>query len=334
MKKIVAYVMALIMVTGLSGCVEKNNTVYDSGKINIVATTFPEYDWACNIVGEAEGIDVTLLNDSAVDMHSYQPTVDDIAIISNCDLFIYVGGQSDLWANDILGTDKSKNVKAICMMDTLGSGVKEEIIVEGMQEDHDHEEDHEHEDKELDHGHDDVELDEHVWLSLKNAKILCQSITTAISEIDPDNADIYQSNFDVYIAEIDKLDSEYQAVVDGAPNKILLFGDRFPFRYMLDDYGIEYFAAFPGCSAETEASFETVAFLSSKISELDLQNVITIEGSNQSIAKTIIDSSKKADVNVITLNSIQSISPSEISSGTTYLSLMQDNLEVLKKALS
>ena len=181
--------------------------------------------------------------------------------------------------------------------------------------------------------HEEKEYDEHVWLSLKNTKQLCNAIAEALEEIDPERADIYDANMVAYEEKLDDLDAQYQETVDNAKQKTLLFGDRFPFRYLVDDYGLSYYAAFAGCSAESEASFETISFLAKKVDELGLKNIMTIEKSDQKIAKTIIENTATKDQKILTLDSMQSTTSDDIANGETYLSAMEKNLEVLKEAL-
>ena len=206
-----------------------------------------------------------------------------------------------------------------------------------MQEEDEHDHDHEdgdHDDK--DHDHEDgeeKEYDEHIWLSLKNASKCVESIAEAVSEADPDNSSVYRKNADEYISRINALDAEYQSAVAAAPVKTLLFGDRFPFRYMTDDYGLTYYAAFVGCSAETEASFETITFLADKVDALSLDSVITIEGSDHRIADTVVNSTKKRNQKVLSLNSMQSVTSKDIENGADYIGIMKENLETLKDAL-
>lgn len=475
----------------------------DKDKFSIVTTTFPQYDWVRQILGDKiDDVELTLLMDDGVDLHSYQPTVDDIAKISTCDMFIYVGGESDTWVNNVLDTALNKDIIAINMVESLGDKVKEEEIIEGMEHDHGHSHeidandvhdrplsdwagtwatienalesgaldeyikhnaeesgndfevqkasyserwksefkefeitdssidfgnglteykyagykllesdsgssvwygfeaansssiprfiafnDHgtggsghdedEHDDHEDEHdtphfhlryGNESLEAltsienwsptfflsdatgeeiaeamsghshghesDEHVWLSLKNAEILATCIQKELATLDSENASTYAANLEDYTTKLTQLDNEYKSVVDNASNKTLLFGDRFPFRYLVDDYNISYFAAFSGCSAESEASFETVAFLSNKTDELNLKNIMVIENSDQSIAKTIIDNTSNKDQKILVMDSIQSVTSQSISSGDTYLSIMERNLEVLKEALA
>ena len=509
MKKMIPLFLVLTMVVGLlAGCGKKNAAETgesDSNKLSVVTTIFPEYDWVKEILGDkAESTDLTMLLDNGVDLHSYQPTADDIVKISDCDLFIYVGGESDKWVDDALKEATNKDMKVIDLLEVLGDSVKTEETVEGMQETehaHDHSkevstfEDHEVQDRSLSdwagswqsaypfaldgtlddafaamaeesemtadeyktyyqngyktditniniegdhiaftyedgkkvgsdykyigyyiqnwstgtkaamyrfeavdrtsgapiyiefndhmiesaapehfhirmsnesfdaivdpekswptffpadmtgedlcehmegHGHDhdhEEEADEHVWLSLKNAKTLVTAIADALQELDPDNKDTYAANTSAYIEKLSTLDGAYQSAVDSATRKTVLFGDRFPFRYLVDDYGLSYYAAFAGCSAESEASFETVSFLAKKVDELGLPCVLTIEGKNHKIAETIVENTAEKNQKMLTMDSMQSTTSEDVANGTTYLSVMEQNLGVLKEAL-
>ena len=326
MKKTIIILLISAIVMGLAfanGAVETSK-----GNLKVIATIFPQYDWIREILGDnPAGIEVRLLLDNGVDLHNYQPSADDIVAISTCDLFVYVGGESDEWVEDVLESSSNRNMKTVNLIDALGSLVKEEEIKEGMQaDDHEHEHEHEHEEE--------AEYDEHVWLSLRNAKVLCAAIESALETIDPANATVYRTNLDSYVGKLDLLDREYSDAVGGSSFRTLLFGDRFPFRYMVDDYGLDYYAAFIGCSAETEASFETIAFLVSKIDSLGLRNVMTIDGSDRKIARTIVENSRSKDLGILTLNSLQTVSASDVKQGISYLGVMQENLGVLKKALN
>ena len=501
MKKITALLLALFVLVGaLAGCGKQNDT-NKTDKLSIVTTIFPAYDWVRAILGDkAENAEITMLLDNGVDLHSYQPTADDIVKISDCDLFVYVGGESDGWVKNALKSAANRNMKVINLLEVLGDSVKTEETVEGMQEDghdhgHSHEEqltendikdrtlsdfagawkslhpyllngdldkfcqhraeededssttkdtylekykaswqcdaekisisgntitftygdgktvsaeytyagyqpkrndegeirsvryqfettsadapkyvqfnDHGHEPGEAEHfhiyfgndgfdalmsaktnpffvkdtlsvedildelmGHDHgEEADEHVWLSLKNAKTLVAAISDALQELDPGNKDTYAANASAYIEELSTLDGEYQSAVGGAAHKTVLFGDRFPFRYLVDDYGLSYYAAFAGCSAESEASFETVSFLAKKVDELKLPCVLTIEGKNHKLAETIVQSTAGKNQKVLTMDSMQSMTSKDAANGATYLSVMEQNLSVLKEAL-
>ena len=339
MKKILSILLILILSVGcLSACGSGRGS--GDGKLRIVATIFPEYDWVKSILGDrAADAELTLLLDNGVDLHSYQPTAEDILTISDCDLFIYVGGESDRWVEDALKNPVNKNRIVINLMDVLGGAVKEEEIVPGMQEeehDHDHEDGghDDHEDGDHDHDHEEgPEYDEHVWLSLRNAAVIVKSLSESIQKLDPDHAETYRKNTEDYLAKLSALDGQYKAAVEAASVKTLLFGDRFPFRYMTDDYNLTYYAAFVGCSAESEASFETIAFLSEKVDELSLRSVITIEGTDHRIAETIIRNTKTKDQQILVLDSLQSAKAEDIRNGVTYLSVMEKNLTVLKEAL-
>ena len=317
-------------------------------KLKIVATIFPEYDWVRQILGdEAKNADITLLLDKGVDLHSYQPNAEDIAKISECDLFLYVGGESDGWVKDALKEGKNPDRKVINLLEALGNNTKEEEVVEGMQaEEEEGSKDSEStaasqaaesqaagESTAESEAEECPEYDEHVWLSLRNAESICEVITEDLKSLDSAHAAVYEANLKKYTEQLDSLDQQYTDTVKAAANKTLLFGDRFPFRYLVDDYGIKYYAAFVGCSAETEASFETVSFLAKKMDELGLKHVMTIEGPNKKIAETIIQNTKDKNQDILTLNSMQSTTEQDIESGETYLGIMQQNLEVLKKAL-
>jgi len=343
-KKAISLIIAVLLIAGcLTACSSgSRQPAAETGKLQIVTTIFPEYDWVMNVLGDNPAkTDVTMLLDNGVDLHSFQPTAADILKISTCDLFIYVGGESDEWVDEALQEATNKEMIVINLLDVLGDAVKEEEVIEGMQEEeHDHDHEHEHEDEDdhnEDHDHEheegEAEYDEHVWLSLKNATVLVNSISDAIQKIDPDNAGSYKKNSAAYVEKLNTLDAEYQAAVSAASADTLLFGDRFPFRYLVDDYGLSYYAAFVGCSAETEASFETITFLAQKVNELSLSAVMTIEGTDHRIAETIVQNTQAKDQQILSMDSMQSVTAKDVESGTTYLSIMEKNLSALKDAL-
>ena len=247
--------------------------------------------------------------------------------IASVDVFIYVGGESDEWVDEVLEQSENKDLTVINLMEVLGDAAKEEEIIEGM------ECEEEEEGEEGEEGEEEVEYDEHVWLSLKDATIFVNSIEIAMETIDSANAAVYKANADAYISKLNELDKAYEEAVAEAPVKTLLFGDRFPFRYLVDDYGISYYAAFVGCSTETNASFQTVVFLAQKVDELSLKNVMTIEGTNHSIAETIIENTTDKNQKILVMDSMQSVTSKGVEEGITYLSIMESNLEVLKEAL-
>ena len=324
MKKTIAILLAVILSAGCLAACSFGKNPADDGKFQIVTTIFPEYDWVKAVLGENPGdAEVTMLLDTGVDLHSYQPTADDILKISTCDLFIYVGGESDAWVSRALSEATNKKMVVINLLEVLGDAAKEEETVEGMQEE-EHDEDHDEDEK---------EYDEHVWLSLRKAEVFVKSIADAVGKIDPDHADAYRANAEAYVAKLQALDARYQETVSAANVKTLLFADRFPFRYLTDDYGLTYYAAFSGCSAECEASFETITFLANKIDELSLPAVLTLEGTDHRIAETVIQNTKSKNLPILSLDSLQSVTAKDVRDGASYLSIMEKNLSVLKEAL-
>ena len=489
--------MSFAAASGCGNIAAADSATDDSEKLSIVTTIFPEYDWVREIMGDkAQNADLTMLLDNGVDLHSYQPTADDIIKISDCDLFIYVGGESDEWVDDALQNATNKDMKVINLLDVLKDNIKTEEAVPGMQAEEGHNHgvadfaDSDVQDRSLsdwdgewqsvysyvldgtldpviekkaesgtktaeeykeayiasyetdierisidgntitytrkdgtstatydskgfyirhkddgskqvrykyqkvsgdadaptyivfsDHNissaepehfhlyfgedgfdslveegkhfptfypasltgaeiademleHEEKEYDEHVWLSLKNAETLVGAISNALQEIDLDNKDTYAANSDAYVKELAALDADYQAAVDAATYKTVLFGDRFPFRYLVDDYGLNYYAAFAGCSAESEASFETISFLAGKVNELNLPCVLTIEGTQHKIAETIVQNTAQKNQKILTMDSMQSTTSEDVKNGETYLSIMEQNLDVLKEALN
>lgn len=326
-KAIMLALAALLAAVCLSACGQKAALPAEAdGKLRIVTTIFPEYDWVMQVLGDrAEQAEVTLLLDKGVDLHSFQPSVGDLAKLSSCDLFLYVGGESDKWVSDALQGAANKNMVVINLLETLGAAAKEEELVEGMQG--------EAAEADEDEAETGPEYDEHVWLSLRNAAVFVRRIAQALTELDSDGAADYQRSAAAYLEKLDALDRAYADAVSGASRRTLLFGDRFPFRYLTDDYGLDYYAAFVGCSAETEASFETITFLAQKTDALSLPAVLTIEGADHRIAETIIQNTQSGNQKILTLDSMQATTAKDIQSGASYLSIMEGNLAVLKEAL-
>lgn len=313
MKKLFAVIFAaVLMLCAFCGCGETD----DSQGLKVVCTAFPQYDFAKNILKDTD-FTLTLLTENGEDLHSYEPTAADIIEIGTADLFIYVGGTSDEWVEDILKSANNPALETLAIMDCVSILYDEEI--NSMH--HHHEDEHLHE----------AQKDEHIWLSLENAAAITEAISTKLCEIDEKNSAAYSANTDAYIAQLDSLDAQYRNVVDSAKRNVLLFADRFPFRYLTESYGIEYYAAFSGCSSESEASFETMASLINKTKELSLPIILTIDGSDGSLAKTVCS---ETGAETRTLDSCQSISKTDIENGTTYLGIMTSNLEVLKEALN
>ena len=315
-------------------------------KVTVVATIYPQYAWLKEILGNhAESMGLTLLIKNGMDLHSYKPSAADIATIAKADMVVYVGGESDEWIGKALEATPNEKRVIVNLLEALGDRVKEEEIVEGMQAEEEEQSDSastslradgeaiQNEGHEHHHHEEEVENDEHVWLSLKNAEILVNALAQAVSKLDTVNANEYSANAAAYVAKINELDESYRVMVAGATHKTVLFGDRFPFRYLVDDYGIKYYAAFVGCSAESEASFETVAFLANKMDSLALPAIFSIDGSDAKIAQAVLAASKKSkEAQVLTLNSMQSIKAAQMDS-LDYLGMMRENMEVLKKAL-
>ena len=317
MKKFIALVMAFVLCLSVfAGCASGTAEKSKKEKFKITVSIYPVYDWMKNITQDAEDVELNLLVGNGTDMHSYQPTADDMVGIAESDMFVYVGGESDKWVGDAMnGIIQPDKTEAVSLLDALGDRAKTEEAVEGMQR-----EDEEDEEE---------AADEHIWLSLKNAEALCKALCDKLQKADEKNADVYSKNTEDYTEKLKKLDAAYTEALSSKKHDTLLFADRFPFRYFVDDYNLKYYAAFAGCSAESEASFETVAFLSDKLRELSLPAVLTIDGSDQKIAKTVVETSG-SDASILTLNSMQS---ETADSGDTYLSVMESNLEILKKAL-
>ncbi|MBQ7995612.1 MAG: zinc ABC transporter substrate-binding protein [Bacilli bacterium] len=291
------------------------------GRINIVCTIFPEQEWVSAICEGVEGINVDLILKGASDVHSYQPSVNDIAKIVKSDLFVYVGGESDEWAERVVNENNLGEEKTYDLLESLGERRKEEEEKEGMEED---EKEHEHEHEEGE------EYDEHVWNSLQNASIFVQDIATKLSLIDPENKDIYLANAKEYIASINALDATYKSLLSNPPHDTLVFADRYPFLYLLNDYGLDYYAAFKGCSTDTNASFETVIFLAKKVDELGLDNIIITSSSDGRVASSVKTNTKTKDQKILVMDSLET----KPQKGGTYLSIMKDNLDILVEASS
>lgn len=326
-KNLIIILMLCLFICTMFGCSKEagnsSSEGENSAKLSVVCTTFPQYDWVREILGDqADNVELTLLLDDGVDLHSYQPTAEDIAKIADCDVFIYVGGESDGWVEDALAEATNKDMQVINLMEVIGDSAKEEEVVEGMEV------------EEAEEGNEEeIEYDEHVWLSLKNAEIICNSICASLSTLDSGNSETYKKNLETYTEKLSSLDSDYKKTVDSAERSTVVFGDRFPFRYMVDDYGLDYYAAFVGCSAESEASFETILFLAEKMDELNLPAICVIESSDQSIAQTIINNTKSKDQKILVMDSMQSVTSEDVVNGADYLSIMKSNLEVLKEVL-
>lgn len=301
-----------LLLTG--ACANSQN----SGKIQIVCTIFPQYDWVRELTDGAENVEVTLLEDSGADLHNFQPSAADKVAILNSDLFVYIGGESDEWAKTLL-KNADREVRSLDLLDALGDRALTEE--EGIQDSGEH-----------DHDHD--EIDEHIWLSLKNAEMLVSAIADELCAMDEVNAALYQSNAASYLAELSSLDEAYEETVASAARTVLVFADRYPFRYLAHDYGLTCYAAFSGCSAESEASFATILALVKHVEENALPYVMVLENSTHGIAEQVIENTTSKDQSILALNSLQSVDRKAIEEGATYLGLMQEDLAVLQTALN
>lgn len=326
LKKLMTGVLAAFMLAGCAPKQQQNPT-----KLKIVATTFPQYDWIREIIGKDNtNVDLQLLMKNGGDLHSYQPTAGDIANISDANLFVYVGGESDEWVDDALEEKTNKDMKVVNMMQTLGDDIDEEE--EGL-EDHDHDHDEKDHDHDHDH-HDEIEYDEHVWLSLKRAQKIVKAIADELVELDPTNAKKYQANAEAYIAKLAALDKSYESTVNTVKDKTWIFADRMPFHYLAKDYGITTYAAFNGCSTETNASFNTIVTLAKYADEFGINHIMTIESSDHKLAKAVIENTAEKNQEILTLNSLQSVSQSDIDKGLTYYGAMEENLKVLAQSFN
>ncbi len=325
-KRLFALFLGLSLVATSAGCAQKTAT--GSAGIQVVCATAPLYDWTRQITKGTTSTEQKLIIGKGTDLHSFQPSAADIIAIKNADVLIYVGGESDGWIRDALKETLNKDQKVVCLMDVLKDSIVEEEVVEGMQGEDEHDDHDDHDEK--DHHHEEApEYDEHVWMSLRLAAKSCKAIEEAIASVAKDDASKFKANLDEYLSKLDALDKQYEEMVKSARLDTMVVADRYPFRYLAEDYKLKYSAAFVGCSAETEASFETVKYLADKIKALDSKTILTIENSDGKIAKTVIETSGKTDVKVEALDSMQSC-----GEDLDYLSVMTGNLEKLKAALS
>ncbi|MDR2606242.1 MAG: metal ABC transporter substrate-binding protein [Oscillospiraceae bacterium] len=329
MKKLIALVLMSVLIITLAACkpgTDANADVPASGteqadKISVVATIFPPYDFTREVAGDYA--EITMLLPPAAESHSFEPSQQDIIKIQNCDVFIYVGGESDEWVERVLASLDTSNMEIITLMDCVD--VVEEEVVEGM------EDEEEEEAEESEGGEEEPELDEHVWTSPRNAKLITEKISNVLQSVDAENSAVYAENTAAYLSKLDELDAKFQDVVDNAARKTFVFGDRFPFRYFADAYGLDYYAAFPGCSTETEASAATIAFLIDKVNEEQIPVVFHIELANTKIADAIAEQS---GAKVLELHACHNISKSDFEAGETYLSIMTRNVDALREALA
>lgn len=326
MKKIIKIVIVVLVVfLSLFLITSLATKRIDDDKITIISTTFPGYDFARAVVGDNEEVEIEMLLAPGSESHTYEPSPQDIINIGNADMFIYVGGESDEWVEEILSDIDTSDMKIIKLMDYVT--VYEEEIVEGMEVSEEH--DHDAEESE-EHDHEEVEYDEHVWTSPVNAIILVEEIGSQIIEILPDSEEELNENKNNYMSELEKIDLEIVEVVENAVRTEVIFGDRFPLRYFVSEYNLDYYAAFPGCSEQTEASAATIAFLIDKVNEDNIPVIFSIELSSNEIAQAIAD---ETDAVILEFHAAHNITQTDFDNGVTYVELMQRNIEALKEAL-
>ena len=318
LNRVIFLLAAAFFATGLSACgQEKESSAKASDKVSVVTTIFPEYDFMRQIAGDK--IELKMLVTPGAETHSFEPTPQDIKEVNEADMFVYVGGDSDGWVDSILDSVDTDNMQVVTLMDCVD--LVEEEVIDGMTP----------EEEEAKAAGEEAEYDEHVWTSPKNAKMIVQKLCDNLCAIDPKNKETYQKNTAEYQKKLAALDQEFLTAVDQAERKEIVVGDRFPFRYFADAYGLTYYAAFPGCSTDTEPSASTIAFLTDKVKEDKIPVVFHIELSNSKVCDSICEATgAKSEL----LNAVHNISKEDFESGVTYLDLMEHNVEVLKEALN
>ena len=323
MKRIASLFLALALACSLCACASPAEKA-DDGKIQIVATLFPYYDFARAIAGGRA--DVTLLLSPGREAHSFEPTPLDAVTISEADVFLYNGGEGEYWVDQMLDAAGGHIAVTARMMDYVDA--LDEEYVEGMQGTDDHDHDH---DEDADHDSDEIEYDEHIWTAPKNAVILCRAVCDAVCKADPANEEFYRANCESYCAQLEALDARFASLCASAPRKLLVFADRFPMLYFCREYGLDYRAAFHGCSGDTEPSLATIKFLIDKVEDEDIPVVYTIDLGTKKVAAVVSECTGAA---VETLYSMQTVSRADFDAGETYLTLMERNYEALRKGLS
>lgn len=319
--KIFTAAAAFLMLFSFSSC-SKNKPA--SGKIQVVASIFPVYDWCRQIIGNTPDIELTLLVKNGTDLHSYQPSVSDIAKIKNADLFIYAGGESDSWVNETVSDDDSESEHhRINLMNLLKNYIVEEEIIEGMEASA----------EEGENNSDGPEYDEHVWLSVDNALYICQFVKDALINLDSDNAQSYTDNYLSYTSQLSDLKSEYANIFAQYKDKTIIICDRFPFRYLTDEFEIKYYAAFSGCTTDAEAGYKTIAFLADKLSSLNKNTVFRLENSTNRLCDTVIETAKAEDCKIVSLDSMQTTTLEQAQNGKNYLDTMRYNLNCIAEAV-
>ena len=322
MKKVLIYMLAaLLIAAAFAGCAQNTGTSQagnDDGKISVVTTIFPPYDFARAVSGGKAN--VTMLIDPGAEVHTFDPTPEDMIKIQDCDVFIYTGGENDAWVDTVLESMDTGGKQIVRLMDAVTP--LEEETVEGMQAE---------EEAEGGEAEEEGEFDEHVWTSPKNAMLMVDAIAAAMGKADAANADAYKKNVADYDAQISEVDGRIQSIVDSAPRKLILVADRFPFRYLADEFGLEYSAAFSGCTAESDVSVGTLTYLIDKVKENDIKYVYYIEFSNQKVAKAVTE---QTGAEMLLLHSCHNVTKDDFDAGVTYVSLMQQNADNLEKGLN
>ncbi len=334
MKRIISLLLALALSLSLAACAAPAETA-DDGKLQIVTTLFPYYDFARAIAQDRA--DVTLLLSPGREAHSFEPTPLDAVTISEADVFLYNGGEGEYWVESMLDAAGEHIAVASRMMDYVDA--LNEEYVEGMQgadgHDHNHEhgshDDHDHDHEEDEHDSDEIEYDEHIWTSPKNAVVLCRAVCDAICRADAENAVFYRANCENYCAQLEDLDARFAALCESAPRRLLIFADRFPMLYFCREYGLDYRAAFHGCSGDTEPSLATIKFLIDKVEDENIPVVYTIDFGTKKVAAVVSECTGAA---IETLYSMQTVSRADFDAGETYLTLMERNFEALRKGLN
>ena len=324
-KMIFAGVTAFIISVFLAGC-NINVPQNSENTLDIVCTAFPQYDWIKNITEGAENVNLILLCDNGTDMHSFQPSAKDILLINTSDIVVAVGGNSDKWVLDSAENNPA-SVK-VSLLECLGDNVIEEMhFVDG------HAHDENNADHDSLHEHDYTDADEHVWMSLPNAISLTEKICEVLCTKDAANSEAYKANTQSYVNKLNDLHNEYFECVDKAEKNAVVVADRFPFAYLMHAYGLEAFAAFPGCSSDTDATFDTIISLASKVDEHGISCVAVTESTDFKTADAVIENTKFKNAEIVVIDSMQSVTEKDVENGRTYISVMTDNLSALEKLL-
>lgn len=321
-KRLISVLLLICLAFSLFSCTANRK---EDDKLTILCTLFPQYDWLRNITEGVEGIELSLIIANGADPHSYQPTATDIMNISNCDVLVYLGGDSDAWLSEALERSGNESITQIALSELDGITLCEISASSHSHEGHEHS----HE------GHEHSSVDEHLYLSLKNASVATNALADALSAKDPENAELYAKNADAYIEKLEGMSADFEeslATLDDE-SRFILFADRFPFVYLLSDYDVHYSAAFEGCTTDVDAGFDTVIRLIEEADEHEIKYIAVTESSDKALAETVAFSTKTNIEEIIVLNSMQSVTSVQIKNGADYLSIMQENLNAINKAL-